>query len=150
LAAPDAAKAPAGDAGDGAAEVIAPAAELELWGSQLTFGQKAWRVAAGLAAHWWAQHRKEATRHGGLLHAMYHGRGDSIANVHAYALSRAWVPKGHKGKFLPRAGALYQHTIAKGGVAAALAFIWVVIRPLRAAVVILVCTVMAAIILIFS
>lgn len=37
------------------------------------------------------------SREGGLAHAIYHGKGDSLAELDEYTRSRAWVATGHDG-----------------------------------------------------
>lgn len=101
--------------------------ELEPVGRPMTAGEK----AARLARHWAASAREEAMRPGELVHAAVHGRPESIAQIHAYALSRAWVPEDYEGSLVPIAGAVYAHTIAKGGAALGGSIAWVTARALR-------------------
>lgn len=127
-----------GGATNAAAEAIAdpapeaagdPAAvpEIESVGRAMTAGEK----AARLARHWAASVREDAMRPGELLHAAYHGRPESIAQIHAYAKSRAWVPEDYEGSLVPIAGAVYSHTIAKGGAALGGSITWVTARATR-------------------
>jgi len=104
----------------------APAA-LEPYGRRMTWPERAWQ----LTAHWWAMHREDAGRPGGFWHGIYHGKPESLAEVHSYARSRAWVPEGHEGALIPGIGAAYAHTIAKGGTALGLFIVWVTQRMLR-------------------
>jgi hypothetical protein len=101
--------------------------ELEPGGRPMTAGEK----AARLARHWAASAREEAMRPGELVHAAVHGRPESIAQIHAYAQSRAWVPEDYEGSLVPVAGAIYAHTIAKGGAALGGSIAWVTARALR-------------------
>jgi hypothetical protein len=101
--------------------------ELEPVGRPMTAGEK----AARLARHWAASAREEAMRPGELVHAAVHGRPESIAQIHAYAQSRAWVPEDYEGSLVPIAGAVYAHTIAKGGAALGGSIAWVTARALR-------------------
>jgi hypothetical protein len=105
----------------GALPTIAPI------GRPMTAGEK----AARLARHWAASAREEAMRPGELVHAAVHGRPESVAQIHAYALSRAWVPEDYEGSLIPIAGAVYAHTIAKGGAALGGSIAWVTARALR-------------------
>jgi hypothetical protein len=101
--------------------------ELKPVGRPMTAGEK----AARLARHWAASAREEAMRPGELVHAAIHGRPESIGQIHAYAVSRAWVPEDYEGSLVPVAGALYAHTIAKGGAALGGSIAWVTARALR-------------------
>lgn len=87
-----------------------------------------------LASHWWRTARADAGRRGGLLWAAVHERPGSLAQLHDYAVSRAWVPDGHEGRFVSGGGALYYHTAGKAAVALGLAWIWVWSRLLHLAV----------------
>lgn len=121
-------------------------AGLEPYGRQMTWGERAWR----LIAHWWALHREDAGRPGGFWHGVAHGRPDSLAQVHGYAVSRAWVPEGHEGALIPCIGAAYSHTIAKGGTALGLFIAWVTQRMLRFALFLLVTGTVAGLIIWFG
>jgi hypothetical protein len=117
-------------AADLAPMVAADAAALptiEPIGRPMTAGEK----AARLARHWVASAREEAMRPGELVHAAVHGRPESIAQIHVYAQSRAWVPEDYEGSLAPIAGAVYAHTIAKGGAALGGSIAWVTARALR-------------------
>lgn len=119
---------------------------LEPVGRPMTAGEK----AARLARHWAASAREEAMRPGELLHAAYTGRPESVAEIHAYALSRAWVPEDYEGRLVPVLGAVYSHTIAKGGAALGGSIAWVTARALRLAVFAFVCGVLTALVIAFS
>jgi hypothetical protein len=106
--------------------------------------------AARLVRHWTAAAREDAMRPGELLHAIYHGKPNSLAEIHDYALSRAWVPDGHEGQVVPVLGAAYSHTIAKGGTALGLSIIWVTQRALRLITFAFVCGVLVVLIIAFS
>lgn len=136
-------------AADPAPEVAGdPAAvpELESVGRPMTAGEK----AARLARHWAASVREDAMRPGELLHAAYHGKPESVAEIHAYALSRAWVPEDYEGSLVLFLGAVYSHTVAKGGVALGGSIAWVFARALRLTVFAFVCGVLTVLIVAFS
>jgi hypothetical protein len=120
--------------------------ELEPVGRPMTAGEK----AARLARHWAASAREEAMRPGELLHAAYHGRAESIAQIHVYAKSRAWVPEDYEGWAVPFFGAVYSHTIAKGGAALGGSIAWVTARALRLTVFMLIAGVLTVLIIAFS
>jgi hypothetical protein len=115
-----------GPAADAAGD---PAAlpELRPVGRPMTAGER----SARLARHWAASARAAAMRPGELPHAVWHGKPESLAELHHYAVSRAWVPDGHEGSLAPALGALYSHTVAKGGAALGLSIAWVTARALR-------------------
>lgn len=119
---------------------------LELAGRPMTTAER----AAQLAHHWVEAGRADLMRPGELAHAAWHGKPESLAEVHAYAVSRAWIPEGYDGRLLSASGALYAHTVAKGGTALGLAFIWTVQRPLRLLTALFVCGIIAALIAAFS
>lgn len=96
-----------------------------------TAARKAAVTAARLGSHWAAMVRDDVNRPGGLWQGMYRGTPDSIADLHVYAASRHWVPKGHEGELLPVLGALYTHTVAKGGAALGFSIAWITGRFLR-------------------
>jgi hypothetical protein len=106
--------------------------------------------AARLARHWMAAAREDAMRPGELLHAIYHGKPNSLAEIHDYALSRAWVPDGYEGQVVPVLGAVYSHTIAKGGTALGLFIIWVTQRALRLITFAFVFGVLVTLVVVFS
>jgi hypothetical protein len=112
----------------------------------MTAGEK----AARLTRHWAASAREDAMRPGELLHAAYHGRPESVAQIHAYALSRAWVPEDYAGSLVPVLGAVYCHTIAKGGAALGGSIAWVTARALRLTVSLLIAGVLTVLIITFS
>jgi hypothetical protein len=120
--------------------------ELEPVGRPMTAGEK----AARLARHWAASAREEAMRPGELVHAAVHGRPESIAQIHAYAQSRAWVPEDYEGSLVPIAGAVYAHTIAKGGAALGASIAWVTARALRLTVFLLISGVLTVLLIAFS
>ena len=132
--------APKAAAGVGALPTIEPI------GRPMTAGEK----AARLARHWAASAREEAMRPGELVHAAVHGRPESIAQIHVYALSRAWVPEDYEGSLVPIAGAVYAHTIAKGGAALGGSIAWVTARALRLTVFLLISGVLTVLIIAFS
>lgn len=135
----------AGPAADTAGDAAA-LPELQPIGRPMTVGER----AARLARHWLTQARADVMRPGELAHAAWHGRPDSLAQVHEYAVSRAWVPDDYAGSLAPALGAFYSHTVAKGGTALGLGFIWIVQRALRLAVFLFVCGVLAGIGVIFG
>jgi len=133
-------------AADGPAEDSPGGLELEPYGRPMTAAERAGR----LGRHWLAMARAEAVRPGGLAHAIWHGKPESLAELHRYTTSRAWVPEGHEGAIVPAAGALYGHTIAKGGAALGLLITWVTARMLRLALFLLVTGVITGLIIWFS
>ena len=120
--------------------------ELEPIGRPMTAGER----AARLARHWLASAREEAMRPGELPHAIWHGKPESLAEIHDYAVSRAWVPDGYEGSLAPALGALYSHTVAKGGTALGLSIVWVTARALRLTTFLLVAGVLVALIIVFG
>lgn len=120
--------------------------ELELIGRPMTAGERASR----LARHWLTQARADVMRPGELAHAAWHGKPESLAELHDYAVSRAWVPDDYAGSLVPALGAFYSHTVAKGGTALGLGFIWIIQRALRLAVFLFVCGALAGIGFIFG
>lgn len=112
--------------------------------------RKAAVTAARLGSHWAAMIRDDARRPGGLWQGMYRGTPDSIADLHIYAVSRHWVPKDHDGNLLPAVGALYTHTVAKGGAALGLSIAWITGRFFRLVVFLAVAGIVTALILSFS
>jgi hypothetical protein len=106
--------------------------------------------AARLARHWLATAREDATRPGELVHAVWHGKPESLAEIHRYAVSRARVPDEYEGSLVPALGAIYSHTIAKGGTALGLFIIWVTQRALRLLTFGFVCGVLAALFIAFG
>lgn len=133
---------PAADAagGDG------PLPELRPVGRPMTADER----TARLARHWLASAREEAMRPGELLHAALHGKPESLAEIHDYAVSRAWVPDGYDGSLAPALGALYSHTVAKGGTALGLSIAWVTARALRLITFLLVAGVLVVLIAVFG
>jgi len=117
------------DATAGTADGDAALPGLQPIGRPMTAGER----AARLARHWAAAVRRDVMRPGELPHAIWHGKPESLAEIHAYAVSRAWVPDGQEGLLAPALGAVYSHTIAKGGVALGLFIAWVTARALRLA-----------------
>lgn len=115
-----------------------------------TAATKAAVTAARLGSHWAAMIWDDAKRPGGLWQGMYRGTPDSIADLHIYAVSRHWVPKDHDGKLLPAAGALYTHTVAKGGAALGFSIAWITARFFRLVVFLAVVGIVTTLILNFS
>lgn len=134
------------DPAPGVAGDPAAVPELEPVGRPMTAGEK----AARLARHWTASAREDLMRPGELVHAAIHGRPESIAQIHVYALSRAWVPEDYEGSLVPIAGAVYSHTIAKGGAALGGSIAWVTARALRLTVFLLIAGVLTVLIIAFS
>lgn len=138
------------EAAEGASNAAAGGAgalpELRLPGRPMTAGER----AARLARHWAASAREDLMRPGELVHAAIHGRPESVAQIHAYALSRAWVPEDYAGSLVPVLGAVYCHTIAKGGAALGGSIAWVTARALRLITFALVCGVLVVLIIAFS
>lgn len=112
--------------------------------------RKAAVAVTRLGSHWAAMIHDDATRPGGLWQGMYRGTPDSIADLHVYAVSRHWVPKGHDGKLLPAVGALYTHTVAKGGAALGFSIAWVTGRFFRLVVFLAVVGIVMTLVLSFS
>jgi hypothetical protein len=120
--------------------------ELEPIGRPMTAGER----AARLTRHWLTQARADVMRPGELAHAVWHGKPESLAEIHDYAVSRAWVPDGYEGSLVPALGALYSHTVAKGGTALGLSIVWVTARALRLVTFLLVAGVLVALIVVFG
>jgi hypothetical protein len=136
-----AAASPATDAG-GEGELP----ELKPIGRPMTAAER----SARLARRQLAQARANVMRPGELAHAAWHGKPNSLAEIHDYAVTRAWVPDDYEGSLVPVLGAVYSHTVAKGGTALGLLIIWITQRALRLAVFLFVCGVLAGIALIFG
>jgi hypothetical protein len=122
------------------------ALELEPYGRAMSPAER----AARLGRHWLAMARADAARPGGLGHAIWHGKPESLAELHRYTTSRAWVPEGHEGALVPAAGAVYGHTIAKGGAALGLFITWVTARMLRLTLFLLVTGAIAGLVIWFA
>jgi hypothetical protein len=120
--------------------------ELGPIGRPMTAGER----AARLTRHWLASAREEALRPGQLPHAIWYGKPESLAEIHDYAVSRAWVPDGYEGSLAPALGAIYSHTVAKGGTALGLSIVWVTARALRLTTLLLVAGVLVALITAFG
>jgi len=120
--------------------------QIELYGRPMTAGER----GARLARHLTRKARDGAKRPGGLWHDIYHGKPESLAELHAYGDSRAWVPDGHEGSLVPAAGLTYNRTIATAGTAAGLAVIWVTGRMLRLVLFLFVAGILAGLFLWFS
>lgn len=112
--------------------------------------KKAAATAVRLGSHWATLIRDDATWPSGLWQGMYRGTPDSIADLHMYAVSRHWVPKGHDGKLLPAVGALYTHSVAKGGAALGFSIAWITGRFFRLIVFLAVAGLVIALVLNFS
>jgi hypothetical protein len=134
----------AGPAGAPAGDVALP--ELKPIGRPMTAGER----AARLARHWLSLALEDVARPGEMLHAAWHGKPESLAQIHDYAVSRAWIPDGHEGSLAPALGAAYTHTVAKGGTALGLFICWVTARLLRLTIFTFVCGVLAVLIIAFG
>jgi hypothetical protein len=122
------------------------ALELEPYGRAMSPAER----AARLGRHWLAMARADVTRPGGLWHAVTHGKPESLAELHTYTTSRAWVPEGHEGALVPAVGAAYGHTVAKAGAALGLFICWVTARMLRLTLFLLVTGVITGLIIWFA
>ena len=87
---------------------------------------------ASMAAAAWARTRADVTRHGGLGHAVVNGRGESIGSIHAYAVTRGWLPDDHPGgPLVTGVPVAYYHTVGKAGVALGNGIAWTFARMVR-------------------
>lgn len=103
--------------------------ELALPGRPMTTGEHLTRIARQRLA----QTRKDLMHPGELAHSIVHGKPESLAELHAYTVYRAWLD-GHPGGKRDALNAFYLHTVAKGGTALLLGAMWVIQRFTRLAV----------------
>ena len=105
--------------------------------------------ATGIARQRITQVRADIMRPGELAHALLHGKPESIAEIHDYAVHRLWLD-GHPGGKRDALNVLYLHTVAKGGTAFLLGAMWVIQRFTRLMVFLFACGVLVGIAFIFG
>jgi hypothetical protein len=88
-------------------------------------------LGAAMAHGFRSARRGMARRDGHWVTEALGGHAPSVNDQRAYLANRGWLPPGHEGGIADRIGEAYQVAVAIPGVAAGLAWAWLVSRQFR-------------------